>query len=178
MLIAVVVVLVSGCSAATAPSSPPDEDSQAPATDESVPSATTGDSAGTSGSTDWCLNTVEEVSAALSVDVTDAAGAEAPGNGGGCNYSDADGNFVYSMSIVTASGAVGTFEANVDAEGAVTVDGIGDRAYLASPQGPLVVLKGDTLISIGAYTPAALADPAVYRSAVEELARPAVDRLP
>ena len=102
---------------------------------------------------------------------------DAPGVGGGCLYSDGAGTFVYAISVVTAPGAVGTFDAAKLQAGAAVIDGIGDDAVLVSPGGPLVILKGSKFASIGPTTPALMSDPAAYRSAVEQLGAAAAGRM-
>ena len=169
----------SGAPAATATAqtdAPASAAASAAASDSAV-SSEPADNGGTGGGTDWCLNTVDEVVAAIEVEVTEAVSTDATGIGGGCIYNGADATPVYAMSVVTAEGAVATFDAAKNGEGAVTIDGVGDDAVLISPQGPLAVLKGGTFISLGAFGPI-MEDAAAFRAAMEELGKSAADRLP
>ncbi|MGI8998474.1 MAG: hypothetical protein ACR2GO_02040 [Candidatus Limnocylindria bacterium] len=165
----------SGAPAAT-PTPQSDSPAPAPASDSAV-SSEPADNGGTGGGTDWCLNTVDEVVAAIDVEVTQAVSTDATGIGGGCIYNGADATPVYAMSVVTAEGAVATFDAAKNGEGAVTIDGVGDDAVLISPQGPLAVLKGSTFISLGAFGPI-MEDAAAFQAAMEELGKSAASRLP
>jgi hypothetical protein len=174
-------LLVAACSSGGASSAPatggtaatpaPPAGSAAPS---GAPSAATG--AGIGGDTDFCWNTIEEVSAVLGVEVTTAQGAEAAGVGGGCNYSTADGSLVYAISTVTSSAAQ-TFEAAKGTEGAVVVTGVGDGAVLMSAGGPLIVRVGDVVLSLGPLPMSGVTDPEEYRKAAEELGKAAVARM-
>jgi hypothetical protein len=129
--------------------------------------------------TDWCLNSPPEVEAALHVMGVVSAGNESPGVGGGCIYSLADGSPVHAITVVTSQGFEATFEAGKQTPGVVEISGIGKGALLMSAQGPLVVLTDDALISMGPLGPAdVMADGGAYRTAVETLARAAVERMP
>jgi hypothetical protein len=130
------------------------------------------------GAEQWCLNTVDEVEAAIGTEVATASGNDNAGAGGGCIYSDASGNLLYSVAVVTVPGHEQTYEAGKTTPGAVEISGIGNGAVLISPQGPLVILTDRGLISLGPTTPAMLADAAAYRTAAETLGRQAVGRLP
>lgn len=178
VLAALALATLAACSSgAPAPTATAEADTTAPAA-ASEP-ATSSAPAGNGGdNTDWCLNTVEEVAAAIDIEVTEGAGTDAPGIGGGCTYTNADGSLGYAISVVTAEGAVSTFEAAKNADGAESISGIGDDAVLISAQGPLAVLKGSTFISIGALGVPIIEDAAAYRTALEELGRAAIDRLP
>jgi hypothetical protein len=169
----------SGAPAATttAQSDAPASAAASAAASDSAVSSEPADNGGTGGETDWCLNTVEEVAAAIDAEVAEAVSTDATGIGGGCIYNGADGTPVYAMSVVTAEGAVSTFDASKNAEGATSIDGIGDDAVLISAGGPLAVLKGGTFISLGAFGPI-MEDPAAFRAAMEELGKAAADRLP
>jgi hypothetical protein len=58
------------------------------------------------------------------------------------------------------------------------VSGVGDEAVLVSPGGPLVAIKGTSLVSMGPLAPATLmSDPAAYRAAAEQLGAAAMARL-
>ena len=133
---------------------------------------------GTSGGdSQWCLNTQEEVASTLDVEVADVVGTDSPGLGGACLYNAADGTPVHAISVITAASAVDTFNAARSQTGAETIDGIGDDAVLVSTGGPLIVLKGDSVISMGPLG-AIQQDAGAFRTAVEELGRAAADRLP
>ncbi|MDQ3688757.1 MAG: hypothetical protein M3406_01725 [Chloroflexota bacterium] len=169
---------LAACSSA-APAAPTtsQSDATASAPPASAPAASAPTAGGEDGETDWCLNTVEEVAAAIDAEVAEAVSTDATGIGGGCIYNGPDATPVYAMSVVTAEGAVATFDAAKNGEGAVTIDGIGDDAVLISAGGPLAVLKGSTFISLGAFGPI-MEDPAAFRAAMEELGKAAADRLP
>lgn len=131
---------------------------------------------------DFCLNTDDEVSSALEVDVAESVSTPNPGFGGGCLYSDADGNLVHAIAVIPESGQTGaTIDAAQDG-GAPTIDGIGDDAVLMSEAGPLAFVKGDWIVSMGlggaAATVPISSDPDAFRAALEELGRSAADRLP
>lgn len=131
---------------------------------------------------DFCLNTDDEVSCALEVDVAESVSTPNPGFGGGCLYNNADGNLVHAIAVVPAGATgQGTIDAAQDG-GAPTIDGIGDDAVLMSAQGPLAIVKGDWVISTGigvaATTVPISSNPAAFRAALEELGRSAVNRLP
>lgn len=144
----------------------------APPTDEGGDDGVT---AGGSGE-EFCLNTIEEVSAALEVEVTDRASFENPGSGGGCSYTDADGGPVYAISVVIGDQAAAAFDAYRQLEGAEEISGIGDAAvYSPINEIPGVAFsKGGA--TYGVVGSARSDDPAALRSAVEELARQAADR--
>lgn len=150
----------------------------APPTDEGDDDGVT---AGGSGE-ESCLNTIEEVSAAFEVEVTDRASFENPGSGGGCSYTDADGGPVYAISVVIGDQAAAAFDAYRQLEGAEEISGIGDAAvYSPFNEIPGVAFSkgGATYGVVGAARLLELPisdDPAALRSAVEELARQAADR--
>lgn len=127
---------------------------------------------------DFCLNTAEEVAAALQVPTPTATGAANPGFGGGCLYTAADGTLVYAVSTVPVTAGVDTIGAGLQTAGAVAINGIGERAVLMSAQGPLVFQKGSWIVSSGGTPDLAIAaDAAAYRAAMETLARAAADRI-
>jgi len=139
-----------------------------------------GDGATGSGE-EFCLNTVEEVSAALEVDVTDTTSFENPGSGGGCGYTDADGGPIYAISVAIGDQAAAAFDAYRQLEGAEEISGIGDAAvYAPFNEIPGVAFSkgGATYGVIGSPRLLELPisdDPAALRSAIEELARQAAD---
>lgn len=138
----------------------------------SLPAATAGEA-----SSDFCLNTVEEVEAALQADVAAAVGTENPGFGGACTYNGSDGLPVYAIAVVP-SGSGDALNAALAAPGAVELEGIGERAVLVSAAGPLVVQKSGFIMSIGALpTVPIFSDATAYPAAIEQLGRAAIDRL-
>lgn len=181
-------LLLAACGGGTTPSTAADDGAETAATP--TPTATeagtdsgggavpASDAGGEAGVTEWCHNTVEEVSAAFGVDVADAVGTAAPGLGGGCAYTYADPTMGYAISTITTGDVRATIDAFRGGEGASDVVGIGDTAVLISPQGPLAVVKGNILISLAAYGLPIVEDAAAYRAALEELGRSAADRLP
>lgn len=147
----------------------------------SAPVATTqpGDG-GLTEADDFCLNTPDEVTAALGVGAVTAAGSANPGLGGGCLYSDASGKVVYAISVVTGSAAATAFDGYKASADAEEVAGIGDGAvYL--PLGELLgiaFLKGDVVASMSPTPGLAIEGGAAgLRTALAELARQAVARV-
>lgn len=129
--------------------------------------------------TDWCLNTVAEVSAALEIEIKTSQGAETPGLGGGCTYTDASGSMGYAISIITVGDGQATLDAARQGADAETIDGIGDDAVLITPQGPLAFNKGSITVSLGATPNVPIVqDAAAYRAAHVSLAQAAAARLP
>jgi hypothetical protein len=127
---------------------------------------------GGQGIADFCLNTTDEVGAALQTSVARAEGNENPGFGGGCLYFAADGALVYSIGFVPAVQGVDLIETGLQTPGSVEIMGIGERAVLMSAQGPLVYRKGTWNVTTGGTPDLAIAsDAAAYRAAMEELAR-------
>jgi hypothetical protein len=131
---------------------------------------------GVTGSAKWCLNTVDEVSAAVGTIVTTAAGSDAPGVGGGCVYTSAAGTPIYGISVVSPAPA-GMFEGFKAGQGAESLSGIGDAAVLVTPGGPLVVLKGQTVASLVILPSSGMSDLAKARAALESLAKAAAGRM-
>jgi hypothetical protein len=127
-------------------------------------------------SRDWCLNTPEEVSAAIGGAAVTATSSDVPGVGGACNYALADGRLVYAVAVVQSEGAVSTFQAAKSTQGVVTVSGIGDDALLMSPQGPLAILKGTSFISLGTLPDSGITE-ADWRAKNEALGKAAAGRL-
>jgi hypothetical protein len=161
-------------SSSTAATNPP---ASAPAAASVEPSAGTPSlPAGVTGSARWCLNTVEEVSAAVGTTVTTAAGSDAPGVGGGCVYTSASGTPIYGLSVVSPAPA-GMFEGFKGGSGAEALSGIGDGAVLATPGGPLVILKGQTVASLVILPTSGMSDLAKARAALISLAQAAVGRI-
>jgi hypothetical protein len=134
---------------------------------------------------DFCLNTGEEVAAALEVDVAEAVSTETPGIGGSCVYSDSAGSVVFIVSVVIGEGA----RVHLDAYNAMAatgeqeaepVSGIGEEAYVThvADRWLLTFGKAGVAVSLGPLLPDQLGgDSARQRAAIEELARMAADRL-
>jgi len=162
----------SSPSASGAPSAPvasqPDGASQEPV-------ASSDPGLGTAGSK-WCLNTPEEVSAAIGGAAVTAAGSDVPGVGGSCLYTTADGKLVHAIATVTSEGAASTFQAAKSGQGVVVVTGIGDDAIIMSPQGPLAILKGSAFISMGTLPDSGITE-ADWRAKNEALGKAAAGRL-
>jgi hypothetical protein len=131
---------------------------------------------GVTGSAKWCLNTVEEVSAATGTAVTTAAGTDAPGIGGGCVYTSAAGTPIYGISVVSPAPA-GMFEGFKAGGGAEVLTGIGDGAVLATPGGPLAFIKGQTVASVVVLPTSGMSDLAKARAALISLAQAAAGRM-
>ena len=127
-------------------------------------------------SRDWCLNTPEEVSAAIGGAAVTATSSDVPGVGGACNYALADGKLVYAVAVVQSEGAVSTFQAAKSTQGVVAVSGIGDDAIIMSPQGPLAILKGTSFISLGTLPDSGITE-ADWRAKNEALGKAAAGRL-
>ena len=172
-LVLLLAIALAACSGTPATSASADGNA---ATATSTASSDGGDGS-SGGDSQWCLNTTDEVASTLDVEVTDAVGTDAPGVGGGCFYNGPDGTPVHAISVITAASAADTFNAAKSQAGAETIDGIGDDAVLVSSGGPLIVLKGDSVISMGPVG-AIQQDATAFRAAVEELGRTAADRLP
>ena len=182
-LTTVLAVGVAACSGTSAPASaaapstaatnPPASASAAATSEASVaaPSLPAG-----VGSSKWCLNAVEEVSAAVGTTVTTAVGADAPGTGGGCSYTNAGGTPIYAISVLSPAPA-GTFEGFKSGNVAEVLSGIADGAVLVTPAGPLVFIKGQTLASLVILPNARMDNLANARAALLSLAQAAVGRM-
>jgi len=131
----------------------------------------------TGGGDDACLNTNEEVSAAMGVEVTVAENTATPGGGGSCIYYIDKETFDIAYTIgLSAGGGVGqqVFDAFKNDEAAEPASGIGDEAIFYA--GGLVIRKGDRVLSIG-VAPSDDRDDAEVRSILEDLGPRAADRL-
>ncbi len=146
-------------------------------TTSSAAGSTASGGAPNGGADEFCLNTIDEVSAASGVDVSKATANAATAFGGACNYTSDDGKLVYSVVTLDSAGAVGTFEASKKNEGVVAIEGLGDDAVLLRPEGPLAILKGTSVLSLVFPPTSGVTDPADVREGLEELGRQAVDRL-
>lgn len=146
---------------------------EAPATDG-------GGGGGTGGAVDLCaVLTIEEVSAAAGVEVSEAVGANLGDGQSSCNYNTADGLAVAGHTFTTPESGVSPgdmFDANA-AEGE-SVDGVGDDAVMTGDDNfPILFVKaGDSLYGISVL--AENLDPEGKRQASIDLAKLAVDRLP
>lgn len=160
-----VILLLAACGTGAVPSTAA----------EGAPDAGGGDVGG-GGGDDACLNTVEEVSAALDVEVTEAENTATPGGGAGCIYYTDKAAFEIAYTIgLSAGGSVAQqiFD-SFAADDAEEVSGIGDEALWYG--GGLVIRKGDRLLSIGAV-PTVDLDEAALRAILTDLGRAAADRL-
>ncbi len=186
MLVATLVLV--GCSSTNAPSSAagsPAAAASASAAAEASTAAAASSSAEPNASTitvggganRWCLNTVQEASAALGQTVTAMLGADVPGLGGGCNYSAADGTPVLSLAIITSPSAATTLQGAKLTPGITSVSGVGDEAILVSQAGPFVIRKGNVVISM-TIVPTGAMDAAKMPGAYEQLGKAAVERIP
>jgi hypothetical protein len=138
-----------------------------------------GSGGGLTEADDFCLNTPDEVTAALGVGTVTAAGMANPGLGGGCLYSDSTGAVVYAISVVVGSNAVATFESYKSGAGAEEVPGIGDGAiYLPLNElWGIAFIKGDVLASMSPTPTLAINDDeAALRAALAALAGQAAGR--
>lgn len=149
--------------------------------DATATPAPAGGGGSTGGDFDLCTAlSLDEVSAAAGVEVTDTSTASSAGVSS-CNYLTADGSPVVGNTLTTSNAvinAVEMFEANLGAEGAEQISGVGDRAVMVgSDTFPILwVLKGDKLLAMSVL--AEELDAAGKRDATTELAKLAVDRLP
>jgi hypothetical protein len=183
VLTSVLLVALAACSGTSAPASAaapstaatnPPASASAAATSEAsvaVPSLPAG-----VGSAKWCLNTVEEVSAALGTTVTVAAGSDAPGAGGGCAYTNAAGAPIYAISVANPAPA-GMFDGFKSGKIAEVLSGIADGAILVTPAGPLVMIKGQTVASLVILPNAQMTNLANAKAALLSLAQAAAGRM-
>jgi hypothetical protein len=165
-----------GPASAAAPSSAPTPPASASAAATSEASVAVPSLPAGAGSAKWCLNTVEEVSAAVGVTVTAAVGSDLPGAGGGCAYPNAAGAAIYAISVASPAPA-GMFEGFKSGKIAEVLSGIADGAILVTPGGPLVFLKGQTVVSLVILPNARLDNLANARAALLSLAQAAVGRM-
>ena len=178
-LLLILAAILVGCQQA-APDAGDGDASPPGETAAGTPAGDGGDGGGDMSGEDFCLNTPEEVEAALEVDVSEATGNVNADTGGGCLYYAENQILVYAIAVVSGQGAADdTINAGRETEGVVEIEGIGDEALLMSRLGPLVVRIGDTIISQGPTADVPDSDDqAAMRAAMEELARAAADRLP
>jgi hypothetical protein len=137
-----------------------------------------GETGGSGGAMNACLNTVDEVSAAFDVTVTEAENTAA-GEGASCVYHIDKAAFSSALAITLTVGELGVDIARqsfLEADGFEEVEGIGDAAGWFAPGGLFVIVKGDRFVTMAAGA-GATTDPAVARAALEELARLGADDL-
>ena len=187
-LAAVLAVALAACSGTSAPGSaaapstaatnPPASASAAASVAASIEASAAAPSlpAGVTGSAKWCLNTIEEVSAAVGTTVTTAGGTEAPGIGGGCVYISAAGTPIYGISAVSPAPA-GMFEGFKTGGASEILSGIGDGAVLVTPGGPLAFVKGQTVASLVILPTSGMGDLAKAKAALISLAQAAAGRM-
>lgn len=131
---------------------------------------------GDTGGTNACLNTNEEVSAALGVEVTESENTSTPDGSASCIYYVDREAFEVAYTIgLSAPGAVAqqVFEAFKADDTSEPAAGVGDEALWYA--GGLVIRTGDRVLSLGALN--AEMDEAEIRAVLEDLGRKAVDRL-
>jgi len=169
ILALVLLVLLAACGGSSVPSTVAEGAPDAGEVDTGG-----GDTGG--GGTNACLNTVEEVSAAFNVTVTEAENTSTPDGSASCLYYVDREAFEIPYTIgLSAPGGVArqvfdAFKADDTSEPAA---GIGDEALWYA--GGLVIRKGDRVLSIGALS--AEMDEAELRTILTDLARKAADRL-
>lgn len=118
-MLLVVMLLLAACGGATTPSTAA----------EGAPEA--GGDGGGSGGDNACLNTVEEVSAAFGVEVTEAENTTTPGGGASCIYYIDKETFeiAYTVGLSPGGGVAQTiFDSFSADENAEAASGIGDEA--------------------------------------------------
>jgi uncharacterized protein DUF3558 len=131
---------------------------------------------------DLCATlTLDEVSDAAGVEATDTTGVNMSQGTASCNYNAADGAAIAGHTYTTTASGIDPsqmFDANLEAEGAEEIDGVGDRAVFVGDENfPILwVVKGDSLYAMTVL--AANLDGAGKREATIELAKIAVGRLP
>jgi hypothetical protein len=167
------VLLIAACSSSAASSAP------AAAGGDGAPAASEGDSGGTDtgGGLNACLNSNEEVSAALGVEIEEAENTEAAGGASCIYYTDKEA-FESALLITVQGGQT----VQIARESFFTdpswepVSGIGDEAGWFGGNNLFMAVKGDQLLSIA--TGIAVQDmDDEGRSALEELTRLAIDDL-
>lgn len=180
----VVVLVLASCGGGTAATSDDAGDASAAASigaASAAPDAGDGDDGNASGGdVDLCaVLTLEEVSEAAGVEVTEATSASVA-EVSSCNFNTADGLPVAGNTYTRGNEALDPeqmFEANLGDVGE-EIPGLGDRAVLTGDENfPIVmVLKGGALYSISVL--ADNLDAEGKRQASIDLARLSVDRLP
>ena len=148
----------------------------APGADETATPTPETDS---NGGGNACLNTVEEVSAAFGVEVTEAENTASSGGGAGCIYYTDKAAFESAMATSLTVGSLSqtVFDSFAADDSADPVSGIGDEAIWFGGNSVFIVRKGDRVFSMSAGITSAGSDADEIRSILEELARSAADRL-
>jgi hypothetical protein len=125
---------------------------------------------------DFCLNSADEVGAALGADGVTAEGVANEGLGGGCSYAAGDGTPLYALSVVTNDQAEPAFDGYKEAPGSEPVDGVGDEAIFmpAGDNQGIAWLEDGVVVSAGILGPVEL-DEEGQRDALLELAQQATD---
>ena len=171
-----VITAVIGCAIALAAcaGAPPSTASIA----GSLSSPTEEPSATSTATSEFCINEVEEVEAALEVDIANASATEID-VGGGCSYTDASGTPIFTISVVTAPEVAREgFEDFASDAGAEEISGIGDAAValpIAESVG-VAFIKRDVFYSMGVVADLPMSRDEIG-DATEDLARAAADRL-
>src|SRR2546423_3482526 len=181
----VAALIAAGCSQG-APASTSASSGAAPTAAQSASAATSSPSASTAiggagigaggGSTKWCLNTNDEVTAAFGKAVTATTGADLPGTGGTCLYTAASQPVLIIAVYQNATPAV--FGGLLNGQKFKDLSGIGDKAALASRIGPLAFQKGNTAVLLTIMPGVDMTNDAKIQSGLEQLAKPDVDRIP
>lgn len=133
---------------------------------------------GSGGDLDACTNTVEEVSAAFGVKVTEALNTVSVDNASCLYYTD-KAAFESAMATVLQRVSLATmvFDAYAADDSAEPVSGIGDRAVWFADNKSFIILKGDKVLSMSAsFSGPAGDDEAAVRKILEGLGRLAADR--
>ena len=173
--IALLILILAACGGGAAPDAAESQDGGEPAAEPGD-----GDDGGSGGGIDLCaVLTLDEVSAAADVEVTDAQGVNAE-DVSSCNWMSADGQAVAGNTYTRGGGVIDPaqmLDANIGDAGE-EISGLGDRAVLTGDENfPIVmVLKGDALYSISVL--ADNLDGEGKQQATIDLARISVDRLP
>lgn len=178
---------IGACS--SAPAAPATAPAAAPATapggDASVvpeltpaPVASTGTGTSTGGGDGACANTIEEVSTAFAVKVTEAE-VTGDANSTACTYYTDKAAFEAAMATTFQRGGMAkqTFESYASDSSSERVSGIGDDAIWFGGNSIFMVLKGDAVLSMSAGLVPIADDDAAVRKVLEDLARLAADRL-
>jgi hypothetical protein len=174
-------LLAAGCSQGNAPASnagAASAGSSAPsaATEPSSAAQSTGTGAGAAASSKWCLDTNDEVTAALGQAITTATGADVPGSGGTCIYT-AGSNPILAISVVQPA-PPGIMSGLLGGQMFKQLSGIGDAAALASHIGPLALQKGNTVVLLTIMPGLDTGDDSKVQAGLEQLAKSAVARIP
>lgn len=143
-----------------------------------APVASTGTGTSTGGGDDACANTIEEVSTAFAVTVTEAE-ASGDASGASCIYYTDKATFESAMATTLQRGgfAKQVFESFASDPSSERVSGIGDDAVWFPGNKVFIVLKGDAVLSMSAGLVPVADDEAAVRKILEDLARLAADRL-